>query len=168
MRRDPGSARRCGRGRISAPLPFEHPDVPLDHSFDGEPAASFLATHQSIDLVQRAQTGDELCIGVAEETSHTVFHDLGSSTLRATDDGCAARQCFEHCHTERLAPTDRVEERRCRRQQLAFAVSVDLAEVDDVVTEMRDAQVKLANEQARYQIAFREDLADLAERLRRA
>ena len=39
---------------------------------------------------------------------------------------------------------------------------------DDVVTEMRDAQVKLANEQARYQIAFREDLADLAERLRRS
>jgi type I site-specific restriction endonuclease len=38
---------------------------------------------------------------------------------------------------------------------------------DDIVTEMRDAQVKLANEQARYQIAFREDLADLAERLRR-
>jgi predicted nucleic acid-binding Zn-ribbon protein len=39
---------------------------------------------------------------------------------------------------------------------------------DDIVTEIRDAQVKLANEQARYQIAFREDLADLAERLRRA
>jgi chromosome segregation ATPase len=38
---------------------------------------------------------------------------------------------------------------------------------DDIVTEMRDAQVKLANEQARYQIAFREDLADLAERLKR-
>ena len=39
---------------------------------------------------------------------------------------------------------------------------------DDIVTEIRDAQVKLANEQARYQIAFRDDLADLAERLRRA
>ena len=39
---------------------------------------------------------------------------------------------------------------------------------DDIVTEMRDAQVKLANEQARYQIAFREDLADLAERLKRS
>src|SRR3954454_18045685 len=39
---------------------------------------------------------------------------------------------------------------------------------DDIVTEMRDAQVKLANEQARYQIAFREDLADLDERLKRA
>ena len=38
---------------------------------------------------------------------------------------------------------------------------------DDIVVEVRDAQVKLANEQARYQIAFREDLADLAERLKR-
>ncbi len=38
---------------------------------------------------------------------------------------------------------------------------------DDIVVEIRDAQVKLANEQARYQCAFREDLADLAERLKR-
>jgi chromosome segregation ATPase len=38
---------------------------------------------------------------------------------------------------------------------------------DDIVMEIRDAQVKLANEQARYQIAFRDDLADLAERLKR-
>jgi len=38
---------------------------------------------------------------------------------------------------------------------------------DDIVVEIRDAQVKLASEQARYQIAFREDLADLAERLKR-
>jgi chromosome segregation ATPase len=39
---------------------------------------------------------------------------------------------------------------------------------DDIVTEIRDAQVKLAGEQARYQIAFRQDLAQLAERLRRS
>ena len=39
---------------------------------------------------------------------------------------------------------------------------------DDIVTEIRDAQVKLASEQARYQIAFRQDLAQLAERLRRS
>ena len=39
---------------------------------------------------------------------------------------------------------------------------------DDIVMEIRDAQVKLANEQARYQIAFRDDLADLAERLKRS
>lgn len=37
-----------------------------------------------------------------------------------------------------------------------------------VVGELRDGQVRLANEQARYQIAFREDLARLAQQLRRA
>jgi DNA repair exonuclease SbcCD ATPase subunit len=36
-----------------------------------------------------------------------------------------------------------------------------------VLDELREGQVRLANEQARYQIAFREDLARLAEQLRR-
>jgi len=36
-----------------------------------------------------------------------------------------------------------------------------------LVDELRDAQTRLAGEQARYQIAFRQDLADLAERLKR-
>jgi tetrahydromethanopterin S-methyltransferase subunit G len=39
---------------------------------------------------------------------------------------------------------------------------------DEVVGELRDAQTRLASEQARYQIAFRQDLAELADRLRRA
>ena len=39
---------------------------------------------------------------------------------------------------------------------------------DEVVDELRDRQVKLANEQARYEIAFRQDLAALAEQLRQA
>ncbi|MAT04838.1 MAG: hypothetical protein CL424_07330 [Acidimicrobiaceae bacterium] len=37
---------------------------------------------------------------------------------------------------------------------------------DEVVDELRGAQTRLANEQARYQIAFRHDLAELAERLK--
>ena len=39
---------------------------------------------------------------------------------------------------------------------------------DEVVDELRDAQTRLASEQARYQIAFRQDLADLADRLRKS
>lgn len=39
---------------------------------------------------------------------------------------------------------------------------------DEIVDELRDAQSRLANEQARYQIAFRQDLADLADRLKRS
>lgn len=38
---------------------------------------------------------------------------------------------------------------------------------EELIEELRDGQVRLANEQARYQIAFREDLARLAEQLRR-
>jgi len=36
-----------------------------------------------------------------------------------------------------------------------------------VIGELRDGQVRLANEQARYQLAFREDLARLADSLKR-
>ncbi len=39
---------------------------------------------------------------------------------------------------------------------------------DAIVDELRDAQTRLAGEQARYQIAFRQDLADLADRLKRS
>ncbi len=38
---------------------------------------------------------------------------------------------------------------------------------DEVVAALRTGQIKLANEQARYEIAFREDLAALAEHVRR-
>jgi chromosome segregation ATPase len=38
---------------------------------------------------------------------------------------------------------------------------------DGTLDELRDTQTRLASEQARYQIAFREDLARLAEQLRR-
>lgn len=38
---------------------------------------------------------------------------------------------------------------------------------EEVLEELRDTQERLANEQARYQIAFRADLARLAEQLRR-
>jgi len=39
---------------------------------------------------------------------------------------------------------------------------------DEIVDELRDAQTRLAGEQARYQIAFRQDLAQLADRLKRS
>ena len=38
---------------------------------------------------------------------------------------------------------------------------------DEIADMLRDSQERLASEQARYQIAFREDLARLAEQLRR-
>ena len=52
------------------------------------------------------------------------------------------------------------------------AVSTELAnqltELGHDIDGTHEGQVKLANEQARYQIAFREDLARLAEETQRA
>jgi hypothetical protein len=39
---------------------------------------------------------------------------------------------------------------------------------DELITALRTGQIKLANEQARYEIAFRNDLAALAEHVRRS
>jgi len=39
--------------------------------------------------------------------------------------------------------------------------------LDESIEALRDTQIRLANEQARYQIAFRRELAELADRLRR-
>ena len=47
----------------------------------------------------------------------------------------------------------------------AAATSGSAGEYETLAEELRDAQARLANEQARYQIAFRQDLADLANRL---
>ena len=50
----------------------------------------------------------------------------------------------------------------------ATDAGVEMSQVLDIALEtLRDAQNRLANEQARYQIAFRHDLAELAERLKR-
>ncbi|MEX2625293.1 MAG: hypothetical protein WD225_00310, partial [Ilumatobacteraceae bacterium] len=45
--------------------------------------------------------------------------------------------------------------------------TVDTGMLEELFDELHDAQQRLASEQARYQIAFREDLARLAEDLRR-
>jgi small-conductance mechanosensitive channel len=44
------------------------------------------------------------------------------------------------------------------------AIGGDLGE--EILTDLKAAQARLAQEQARYQIAFRQDLADLAERIK--
>lgn len=78
--------------------------------------------------------------------------------------------------------TDRIEELDGRITSISTELANQINEIsgdldglganepatDEVVDELRDAQTRLATEQARYQIAFRQDLADLATRLRKA
>lgn len=62
-----------------------------------------------------------------------------------------------------------IEAISARQAETADTAPVDPADTVDPETldELRAAQERLANEQARYQIAFRQDLAQLAEDLRR-
>jgi chromosome segregation ATPase len=68
--------------------------------------------------------------------------------------------------TELSGEVDAVATEQAKSADQPPVVQQDI-DVDAVVDELRDTQIRLANEQARYQIAFRQELADLAERLRR-
>jgi len=46
-------------------------------------------------------------------------------------------------------------------------LALDQAATEDMIEELHEAQVRLAAEQARYEIAFRQDLANLADQLKR-
>ncbi len=71
--------------------------------------------------------------------------------------------------TELSGEVDAVANEQARSAEQPPVVQPDTdIDVDAVVDELRDTQIRLANEQARYQIAFRQELADLAERLRRS
>ena len=56
---------------------------------------------------------------------------------------------------------------RCEPAALPATAELDPEVLEQLLAPIRDAQARLANEQARYQIAFREDLAEIADRLRR-
>lgn len=49
----------------------------------------------------------------------------------------------------------------------APVVAVDQVVTEDMIEQLHDGQVRLASEQARYEIAFRQDLATLADQVRR-
>lgn len=79
---------------------------------------------------------------------------------------------------ERLARlADRLDQVDLRVTSIATELANQITELSGdieagdtaaLAEELRDAQARLANEQARYQIAFRQDLADLATRLKKS
>ena len=81
-------------------------------------------------------------------------------------------------HADTVAAIDRLEsslgnldQRIQRLDDRVTSVSTELAnqltEIGDDIEPMHDSAERLAAEQARYQIQFRQDLAELAERIRR-
>lgn len=155
-----------------------------------DPAEIQQLTARIDDLGQRLDGSDPSSFGAATidpaeiEQLTARIDDLGRRLDDA--DGTAAPHPLDADDVRQLhAKLDAVTERISELDQRITAISTELANqitelsgeldaidgssapADDVVDELRDAQTRLAGEQARYQIAFRQDLADLADRLKR-
>ncbi|MGZ4770305.1 MAG: hypothetical protein ACXVLX_16720 [Ilumatobacteraceae bacterium] len=117
------------------------------------------------ELGERLQQGDEL------------RSQIGQLAERMTSNDTEARAVREHMALLDQRLTNVSTELANQISELGRDIDglgqrvpeiVDGSVSDEVVDALRGGQVKLANEQARYEIAFRQDLAALAEQLRRA
>lgn len=125
------------------------------------------------DLGQRFSTEAETAAAptVDPEQFAAVGSEVRSIAERLTEIGTVSAQ------VQRI--TDRIDQLDARITSISTELANQITELSgeldqrgsgepmtDVVEHLRDAQVKLANEQARYQIAFRQDLAHLADFLK--
>lgn len=125
------------------------------------------------DLGQRFNTESEAAATptVDPEEFAAVGSEVRSIAERLTEIGTVSAQVQQI--------TDRIDQLDARITSISTELANQITELSgeldqrgsgepatDVVEHLRDAQVKLANEQARYQIAFRQDLANLADFLK--
>ena len=86
--------------------------------------------------MHRPQPSSQLVVIVTQEAGDTVDNDLGRRTLRTPHHRSAARQRLDHRHAEGFRPANWVQERHGTAEQSALIRSAQLAEVDDVVTQV--------------------------------
>ncbi len=131
--------------RLDAPTPPPAPPAP---PADPSPAEHAVERHELDELHSRIEQLHER-IAAVDVRITSISTELANqlSELSGDLDAIGSREA------------DATPSREATADQHVVAEAVD---------ELRDAQLRLANEQARYQIAFRHELAELAERLRRA
>jgi hypothetical protein len=140
---------------------------PLLPTSTAEPSAAERERHEQLDsLTQRVAAVDELSAQVAQLAERLAATD---SAARSTGDHVAAiDERLNNISTElanQISELGRDIDALADRSPDAPA-SAQVS--DELIDALRAGQVKLANEQARYEIAFRQDLAALAEQLRHA
>lgn len=115
---------------------------------------------------------DDASIAALREEIAALRHEVTAQIAR-----------LDEAHRQTSAAADRIQAVEANVERLGAELSRQLHELGDDIEKMstgtsdgavvarlddlRATQVRLANEQARYEIAFREDLAALAEMLRR-
>ena len=133
-------------------------DIPVDTSVTDE------LREQLIALGNRVSTTEALADQLGQLAERVAATD--TSARRAGEQVAALEQRLDSVGTElanQLSELGRDIDGLAKHAAQAASGTVDEA----VIESLRNGQIKLANEQARYEIAFREDLALLAENLRK-
>ena len=128
------------------PAPTEPPPPPPTSdggTVGGDPAALDELHRRIAALSDELEALDARLTGISTELANQLT-ELGHELDAATQHGDADSGIDDASLTARLEQA-----------------------IEDAMFELQDGQVRLAAEQARYQIQFRQDLADLADRLRR-
>lgn len=162
-----GIVNRLAAATVPPPVP-PPPPAPTVHPDEFRALVSRVS-----DLGKRfnAQTEASAASVIDPEEFAAVGSEVRSIAERLAEIGAVSAQ------VQRI--TDRIDQLDTRitsiSTELANQITELSGEIDqrgdaepasEVVEQLRDAQVKLANEQARYQIAFRQDLANLADFLK--
>ncbi len=133
------------------------------------PATPPAADRGAIDSLGSQLTRLEERITAVDRRVTAVSTELANQLAEIDADLDALTRIREEAETEATASDVNapVDDAQIGGPDPAAGPVVDTEMLDELFDELRDAQQRLANEQARYQIAFREDLARLAEDLRR-
>lgn len=124
-----------------------------------------------IDVVNAKITSLETLSGKVAELSDRVASSSHDAS-RAKDEAAALQQRVTNVTTELANQLvelgTEIDGLAASKAAPTEVISADQPVSAEVLDQLQTAQVRLANEQARYEIAFRQDLAMLAEQVKRA
>lgn len=115
-------------------------------------------------IADRISSSEGIVAQIAQLAERVAAHD--TTTRQATEQAAAIEQRLDSVSTELANQVSELG--RDIDGLTAHSNEVATGNIsDEVIDSLKTAQVKLAAEQARYEIAFRQDLATLAEQVRR-
>src|SRR5881227_3175291 len=105
----------------------------LTHDTKGEIALYMHACYITINLINARNKAYHFCDIMYQEASFTMDNNFRSGSTRKRNDWTAESHSFNHHHTKRLLPLNRVEESAGTTEQANFLFHIDRANVFDLL-----------------------------------
>jgi hypothetical protein len=122
-------------GAIPSDDLLEEEHMVINHPTGREVALHRTTAAASVQTADTAERPDQSRLGRADEPGDTVADDLGNSTTWCRHDGRATGERLDHHHSERLGPSDGVEETASATEERLLLHWSDLADVLDAGTQ---------------------------------